>query len=390
MNTKLLTIEQIKQIISEIALSKTDKVTKISEGSVLSGIMYGVSKISQKAIKDIAIIESHNYPEFAYGEYLERIASRMGLPHRLGSSGSSVCVRIVGTPGTQYDSGFHTLYDTNGLAFKLQEDPTIPPIGYCYVLAKSVEVGARTNSSPFTIKRMNPAPDGHIFAINEFAAQYGRDVESDDMLKIRIKNSLNSLSVNTLSYIEQALLKVNSNVLRVVHGGSEGGKVRLVVVSQDGSNFQEFQFNNMLNSLKNYLSITELAQFGSEQIGVVLDNPDWKYVDIDFRCQLESGVDPFQVRVDIQTKLSKTIDFRFWKSGASIEWDDIFDIVKSTKGVKYVPDNFFTPRVDIPTQRLEFPRFRGFVMRDVNGMIISDSENEINPIYYPNIINQDF
>lgn len=386
MNTKLLTIEQIKQIISELALSKTDKVTKVSEGSVLSGIVYGISRISQKVIKDIAIIESQSFPEFAHGEYLENIATRMGLPSRLSAYGSSTWVRVVGDPGTQYEAAENRCYDTNGIMFLFEEDFKIPPIGFTYVKVRSVEVGSKTNSDAFTINRVSPQPDGHLFVANEFGAQYGRDIESDEMLKIRIKNSLNILSAKTLTYIEQILLKYNENVLRVVNGGSQSGKTRLVVVSQNGANFSQGEFEVMLDGLSEYLSITELKQFGNE-VGVILDNPEWKYIDIDFRCQLEADADPFQVRVDIQTRLSKLVDFRFWKSGSNVEWDDILDVVKSTKGVQYVPDNFFNPHIDIPTAMLEFPRFRGFVMRDMFGVVISDSQNEINPIYYPNLVN---
>lgn len=384
MNTKLLTIDDIKQIISELTLTKTDRVTKISEGSVFSGIMYGLAKISQKAIKDIAIVESHVYPEFAYGQYLDNIVARLGLLPRLPASGSSTWVRVVGEPGTEYYSGLNRCYDVQGVTFDFEENFIIPPIGYTYQKIRSVEVGSRTNSDPFTINRVSPRPDGHFYITNEFAAQYGRDAESDEMLRIRIKNSLNELSSKTLSYLEQVLMKFNPNVLRVVRGGTELGKLRLVVLSQNGIDFTSGEFEIMLDGLKDYLSITDLQSFGSDQVGVILSNPEWKYIDIDFRCQLDSSADPFAVRVDIQSRLSKLIDFRFWDYGKSVEWDDILDIVKSTKGIRYVPDNFFDPRADIQIGITEFPRFRGFIMRDMNGVIISDSQNQINPVYYPN------
>jgi hypothetical protein len=298
MNTKLLTIDDIKQIISELTLIKTDRVTKISEGSVFSGIMYGIAKISQKAIKDIAIVESHVYPEFAYGQYLDDIVKRLGIQPRLSESGSSTFVRIVGEQGTEYYSGLNRCYDVQGLTFDFEENFVIPPIGYTYQKIRSVEVGARTNSDPFTINRVSPQPDGHFYVTNEFAAQYGRDSESDEMLRVRIRNSLNELSSKTLSYIEQVLIKFNPNVLRVIRGGTELGKLRLVVLSQNGINFTSGELEFMLDGLKDYLSITDLQGFGSDQVGVTLNNPEWKYVDIDFRCQLDASADPFNVRVE--------------------------------------------------------------------------------------------
>ena len=74
MMVKLTTVEELKQIFVENLLNSTDKVTKISEGSVLNGVAYGVAKIAQKIIKDVALIEAHQYPDTATGKYLDLLA----------------------------------------------------------------------------------------------------------------------------------------------------------------------------------------------------------------------------------------------------------------------------------------------------------------------------
>ena len=48
MITKVTSIQSLKQMFIEILLNKTDKLTDISNESVLNGIAFGVGKIGQK------------------------------------------------------------------------------------------------------------------------------------------------------------------------------------------------------------------------------------------------------------------------------------------------------------------------------------------------------
>jgi len=90
------------------------------------------------------------------------------------------------------------------------------------------------------------------------------------------------------------------------------------------------------------------------------------------------------IRTEIQIRISKYLDFRTWKSGDQrVEWDNILEIVKSTPGVKYVPDEYFYPNIDIFTDKNKIPRLRGFIMMDLNGSLISGITNQFNPVYYP-------
>ena len=101
MITKVLTVEQLKQIFLEIFINKTDKVSDISDNSVLNATAYGVSKVAQKCMKDIAIVESHIFPDSASGIYLDNSATLFGAEPRITSGvGSSTHLRVVAEPGT--------------------------------------------------------------------------------------------------------------------------------------------------------------------------------------------------------------------------------------------------------------------------------------------------
>lgn len=384
MITNVRTIEELKQMIAELALAKTDRITKVSPGSVVDGFFTGMAKVAQKAFKDIAIVESHLFPEYAFGNNLDTIAERWGVPARFGTSESSTYVRLVADEGTQYFSAIHRLIGSQGLLFELEENITIGAIGYAYAKVRSVEKGEKTNCEPYTINKVVPQPAGHLMVVNEYRCEGGRDIESDVLFRMRIKDILNLLSVKTLAYYTQVLMKVNTNVLRVYKRSvDEYGRNVLIVVSHNGIDFSSDELREMEEGLQDYLSLYDLKDFGGRAAGITLENPSWKYIDCEFRVDLKPNADLQQVRIDIQTKFSKYVDYRFWKYGDSVEWDNLLGIVKGVKGVNYVPDVYFTPRVDTDILVNELPRFRAFILRDMQGEILVNAGEIPNPVYYP-------
>ena len=69
MITKITTIEEFEQLFVETLLNNTNEVTKVTKHSTLSGISYGVAKVAQKVLKEIALVETHLFPENAYGSH---------------------------------------------------------------------------------------------------------------------------------------------------------------------------------------------------------------------------------------------------------------------------------------------------------------------------------
>jgi len=130
------------------------------------------------------------------------------------------------------------------------------------------------------------------------------------------------------------------------------------------------------------LPISDLNVWG-DSIGIQLVNITWEYIDIDFRVQISSSYDVESVRKNIQTNLTKYVDFRFWDINKKVEWDDLLGIVKGTEGVKYVSDKTFLPQVDKTVPISKLPRIRGFIMRNLEGSVISDNNNNLLPIFYP-------
>ena len=380
------TITNLKNLFIEMFLDKTAKVSNVADGSVVNATAFGVAKVAQKAMKDIAIKEAQIFPDTATGVYLDKAAALYGVSPRKGALGSSTYIRVSANPGTVYDTSV-TFVNKNGIRFQVDEALTVGESGYGYVKVRSINAGYSTNVPPNSITNVSPQPQGHIECTNEYYAIGGRDSEDDETFRIRIKNNLNILSKNTIEYWTQTLNNIDDRVLKVMTAGlDEKGIYNLYVVSQNGIFFTEEELDTLLESAQGYFGISELNIEG-KAVGIGIKNIDWFYVGsergLDFRVQLQPDYDVATVRQNIQINLTKYLDFRFWTPGKIVEWDDLLDIVKKTDGVKYVPDEYFFPYYDQQVPANQLPRIRGFVMRDQDGNVLYDSDSNLSPLFYP-------
>jgi len=242
-----------------------------------------------------------------------------------------------------------------------------------------------TDQTISTIKKI--VEDFYNNIINEVNAIGGRDEENDESLRKRIKEGPNQFSRDTLKMLEQVFMSYNNKVLSVFHQGTDrNGRILLGLTTVNGVNLNDSELNNLLAFSAKYLTLSEYKPFGSEYEGVLLKNVEVQPLDISFRVDLNPGVDPDQVRRDIQVVISKYLDpTKFDSSKEKVEWDNLLQIVKSTKGVKYVPDQYFYPRIDIPVDTLKVVRLRGFLMLDLQGGVISNFSGTLSPVYYQNV-----
>lgn len=390
MITKITTVQELKQMFLEIFLNKTDKVNDVGNDSVLNGIAYGAAKIGQKLLVNQAVVEGHIFPDTAYGRYLDKLASIRGVSPRFGSTPSSTYIRVIGDEGTTYLQGVNVFTSTTGLTFTPEEDVVIGVNGFGYIKVRCVQNGLETNVDPLSINRVTPIPTGHIACTNEYRAEGGRDEEDDGLFRQRVKDSVNQLARTTISYIEQVFMKINNNVLRVHKGGIDAdGKLNLIVVSVNGQEFSEDEFNEILSNSEEFLPLSELLR-SSTDYALRLNNVDWMFVDIDFRVDIDPAYDRDQVRREIQIQISKLFDYRFWKYGDKIEWDDMLFAAKQVKGVRYIPDTHFYPQADINVPEFRLPRVRSFILRDLDGNIVEDNGGVLSNFFYPNSPDESF
>lgn len=389
MITKIIPIDTLKQMFVEILLNKTDKISDISNESVLNGIAYGCSKLAQRLLVNQGVVEGHLFPDTAYGDYLDNIAASRGIAPRFTSFGSTTYVRVQAAIGTTYSSGT-TFISSNGIQFVSTSNYTVGRDGYGYIKVNSVQGGAASNVDALTINTISNPPVGHIACTNEYAATGGRDNESDDDFRIRIKASANQLARNTMSYLEQIFMKINSKVLRLHRGGvDENGRICLIVVSINGQDFTTSEFDEILSQSEEFLSLNELSRQTVSGFPISLVNPNWYPIDIDFRCDIDPAYDQASVRRNMQIAVSKLFDYRYWNTNGKVEWENILYAIRNTDGVRYVSDAFFLPKSDINMTNYRLPRVRGFIVRDMDGGVLSDnysitSQFDYTDYFFPN------
>lgn len=391
------TISFLKSLWVETFLNKTDKVTDITDNSVLNGVAYANAKVAQKCLKDIAIVEAQVFPEMASGEYLDRAAQLFGVTPRQGALGSSTYVRVYtdGSRDVTYEAGIHTFVNNDGVRFQIEETVTVPAeIGYGYVKVRSESVGAFTNVDANTIINVTPVPQGHLECTNEYFAEGGRDQEDDEMFRLRILNHQNIYSVATLEKLVQVFRNIDDRVLKIMFVGvEEDSYLHIQIVTQNGQDLTQDELDELLEKATPYFGIGDLIVAG-DIMGIKLENATWYEVGgdtgVDFRCELVAGYRVADVRKNIQIGLSKYLDFRYWEAGQKVEWDDLLEIVKNTEGVKYVSSEWFRPNQDEPVSEFMLPRIKKFRMRDMNGIIMLDegtdfemSFDDYAPVYYP-------
>lgn len=390
MITKITSVEELKQIFLEILLNKTDKISDVSDTSVLNGFAYGCGKLAQRTLANQAVIEGHIFPDTAFGDYLDQLAAIRGVAPRFGATVSSTYIRVIADEGTSYIEGVHQFTSTSGIVFIPEQSITVGVNGYAYLKVRSLQSGLSSNVDALSINKISPIPSGHINCTNEYAATGGRDNEDDELFRQRIKESINQLARTTISYLEQVFMKINNNVLRLHKGGIDGdGRLNLIVVSVNGQDFTDDEFNEILSRSEEYLSLTELLR-ASTDYALKLNNVDWLPVDVEFRVDFDPAYDQDEVRRNIQIQMSKLFDYRFWKYGDKVEWENLLFAAKNVDGVRYVPDTHFYPHADINVPKYRLPRIRGFVMRDLNGNIIEDNGGVLAEVYYPNEIDDSF
>lgn len=390
MITKITSVEELKQIFLEILLNKTDKISDVSDESVLNGFAYGCGKLAQRTLANQAVIEGHIFPDTAFGDYLDQLAAIRGVAPRFGATVSSTYIRVIADEGTSYIEGVHQFTSTSGIVFVPEQSITVGVNGYAYLKVRSLQSGLSSNVDALSINKISPIPSGHINCTNEYAATGGRDNEDDELFRQRIKESINQLARTTISYLEQVFMKINNNVLRLHKGGIDGdGRLNLIVVSVNGQDFTDDEFNEILSRSEEYLSLTELLR-ASTDYALKLNNVDWLPVDVEFRIDFDPAYDQDEVRRNIQIQMSKLFDYRFWKYGDKVEWENLLFAAKNVDGVRYVPDTHFYPHADINVPKYRLPRIRGFVMRDLNGNIIEDNGGVLAEVYYPNEIDDSF
>ena len=387
-------IEKLKKMFIDLVINKTSNVTKVSKGSTLNAFAYGSAKLGQKVLKDGGLLEANIFPDNAVDTSLDGIAERRGLPTRFGAAASSVYIRLLGDVGTAYlTANSVSATGTDGLTFNLAEDVTIPSatggatIGYVYGKFDCVIAGEASNVDAFTLDTIGNAPANHDSAINDVRAFGGRDAESDDSLRERIKRGINAYATGTLAKYEQIAIQTNGNVLRIyMKGFNTTGQVLFGVATVGGVYLSAGELTTLAAGIRVFMEYSDYLK-GCECV-----NMDYTAIDIDIRIDYDSNFDVEDIRRRMQIAFQGSVNWLTWNdSDEVVEWEDLSVISASLSGVTRVYDQFLllnsNARTDVDIPKGTLPYFRSMTLRDSAGTLLTestltDTQIESNPLLY--------
>lgn len=373
-------------------INKSDgRISKVADNSILNGLAYGVAKIAQKGQKDSALIESEIFPEYAYGEYLDRIVERSGIQRRRRNEKSSVYVRLIAKPNTVYLKDECIFSSNTGYTFVLDENAQIGDSGIGYFQLKSVDTGNNTNVPAESITQVSNAPAGHIYCINEIAASGGVDIESDEQLLNRLVQNFSNFALDTISKIKGVAMQYLPIIKDIRKLGAKEGTPILGIVTVNGINLTEEQLQSLKIHLSKYISISDYVNTTLDvSPNIILQNLVPTYIDIDCRIDYVD-IDQETLRRNITLALTKYLDYDKTLAKRQIDWEELFYVMRDVYGVSSLPEQYFSPGEDISISLNSYPRLRGLVLRSLQGDIISSSSTVV-PVYYPenfkNVYNQ--
>ena len=257
MNTRLFTQEELNNAFSKVFLGVTDKVTKVSANSVLSGLTNAFSSLVQKSLKENALVESYLDPDQATGERLDQVALQRGLGGRQAVPlGSSVYLRLEADAGTQYTTD-HSFTGSHGVVFRLQENYTMNNRRFAYRLATTESTGEGTNVQPFTILQLQEMLEGHVSVVNDVRAFGGRDAENDDQLRWRIRNYGNIAAISSIMKLSIFANSINNNVFRLFHLRNSVRGVVLGVITHSGVPLSDEDLTSLREQLIEFSAIND-------------------------------------------------------------------------------------------------------------------------------------
>lgn len=383
METKINTIEETKELFLQMLINKSDgKISKVSENSVVDAIAYGIAKICQKEMKDSALIESELFPEYAYDEFLDKVVERSGVVRRQSKQGSSVFVRIIAKPGTQYVAKDCLFSSSTGFLFKLEQDVVVDSTEVMYVELKSLDVGKETNVPAESITQINNPPVGHIACVNEIAATGGLDKESDADLLNRLLQNFNNFSLDTISKMKGIAMNYFPLILDIRKIAIIDGVPQFGIVTVNGTDLSSSDLLNLRSLVSRYVSLSDFQTTTLNSQPVInFVNLEPQYIDLDFRVDFGT-TELVDFKRLVQLKVTKFLDYNEWKDKKKIEWENFYYIVRDISGVKSLPEQFFVPRVDIEFSQQNYPRLRGLIIRNLKGNVLFSASTKFN-VYYP-------
>ena len=196
------------------------------------------------------------FPEWSFGEFLDRLAARDGMA-RKSATAAETTVNITGTAGTQIAAGF--VFSTaataisESLEFKTLEDVVLDVRGEGTVAVRCTQTGTVGNVSANSIVLMSTPMQDIVSVTNPEPATGGTDEEIDDDFRQRVMEFERSGNISFVGcdadYKRWALEVDGVGAAIVVPEWDGPGTVKLIVMDSNGEPANPTIITNVYNHI---------------------------------------------------------------------------------------------------------------------------------------------
>ena len=389
-NTTIFTRDQLTEAFTTAFLSTNPTVTKVSPNSVYASLTSGIASLAQKTLKENALIESYIDPDQASGDRLNQIALQRGVPARQATGlASTVWARIVSIPPSEDNPTIYTtdmvFTGSHGIRFRLQEGFTVTSgeggaAGdsrfFSYRRLVALSEGELTNVPAFTITRIEQPPAGHIAVVNDVPSFGGRDAETDDQLRYRIKNYANITAFNTIAKISILANAINDKVFRVYNLGKDAtGKPLLGVITHNGEDLLSTELDALTEGVQSQVSLADSL--------ISFTNLTPNLIALSARLQLREGANAETVFNRVYTLIDSYLrDLVYRAETRLLDWVQLYNLITLDPDILTVSSDSFQPngRIDLSDRRPV--RLAAADFRDLNGNTLYDIQGGRFTTYY--------
>lgn len=373
--TTFYTHNELISTFNRVFLSTNPEITKTSPNSVYMSLAAGVAALAQKSLKENALVETYLNPNLATGTRLDEIADQRGIPARQASSTeSSVWVRIGANEGAEFTTD-HVFTGDHGITFRLEEGFTAGAGGFSYRRLQSIASGLIANVTAFSINRITDPPSGFLFTINETPSFGGREAETDDQFRHRIKNYTNILSFNTISKIGFLANLANPKVFRVLPlGRGDRSQIRLGIITHNGVRLTPDELSFLDGTIRPQVALTDS--------NLNFENLEPKALEIRARVQLAPNAPSNTVVFNrVQLLIDSFLRGLVYSGEANfLDWVQIYNLIALDPDIVAVSSTDFAPNtpVDLSDRRpLQLTR-ASFLTLDGRSPLPGDSRALVN------------
>lgn len=375
----LKTPGQLLKDLIGIFVSQTEKVTSFGKDGIVRGIFHSVSNVVSEMWNDLYQTKRQMQLTTAEGNDLIEFGERRGVPKNAAAKSSVVLIfngpdNTVISAGTNIKSIIDSsiVYTTKVEITLGSANPNIVrpikanSIGDI-VIAESVATGSQTSVDVNELTVIDPEIAG-VTVTNLVPSSGGKDIESDDEYRERIKNIIDSLAQGTQAFYEALAMKADSTVMKAKAIKSQYGGVDVYLVKNSLGDYDNSELSTIASYIYDYQKAFQ---------NISCKNAIRRSIEVRGKFLIKSGYTNDQVFSAIASKIASYISGIF-KFTTTVKFIDLVNEIAEAEGLTSIDlSNFYLngAQADIYLTSVEVPVFTHLLFIDsFNNVIEEDIE----------------